>query len=246
MTTATNTALLGRESVAVFDEEVAHEPRSARLYSFFIAMYAALLVVSNIVAVKLASTPFGIVSASIICFPLTYAISNILTEVYGYALARRAVWVGFSCNLVAVMFVFLVGAMTPAPFWKDQSAYDAILGLSPRIVLWSFVAVLVGSFVNDFIVSRLKIVTEGKHMWGRFIGGTAVGEGLDSVLFYTGAFFGVLPFEAIIAGIGLQWGMKIVYQAVLTPLTYPIVNWMKELEGYDWYDHGADYNPFHM
>ena len=229
---------------AATSEQQGEAPSGRRLYPAIAAFYAAMLIVSNVVAVKLAVTPFGVVSASIICFPLTYAISDILTEVYGYALARRTVWLGFTCNLVAVIFFYLVGKMEPAAFWPDQPAYDAILGLVPRIVLASFLAVLAGSFLNDFVLSRLKVVTAGRFLWLRTIGSTAIGEGIDSLIFYTGAFYGILPNEALIGAIWLQWLLKTGYEVVMTPITYPLVAWMKRKEGYDWFDTRQDYNPF--
>lgn len=225
-------------------EGAGEAPRHQRLYPFIAAFYAAMLIVSNVVAVKLANTPFGVVSASIICFPLTYAISDILTEVYGYALARRTVWIGFFCNFVAVLFFTLVGRLEPAGFWTDQPAYDAILGLVPRITIASFTAVLAGSFLNDFVLSRLKVATAGRHLWLRTIGSTAIGEGIDSLIFYTGAFYGILPTDALIQAIWLQWLLKTGYEVIMTPVTYPLVAWMKRLEGYDWFDLHQNYNPF--
>src|ERR1700719_984834 len=183
------------------------------------------------------------VPAGIIIFPLSYLFGDVLTEVYGYRVARRVIWLGFACNLLTVIAIYVGGFATPAPFWKDQSAYNTILGFTPRLLLASFIAYLVGEFTNSFILAKLKIATRGRWLWTRTIGSTLVGEGLDTLIFISIAFWGIIPQQLILTTILTQWIFKVVYEVAATPFTYAIVGFLKRRENIDTYDYRTNFNP---
>ena len=206
-------------------------------------LFVTVLIISNIVAVKLVTIGPLVVTAAIVLFPISYIVADVLTEVYGYAVARRTIWIGFLCNLVAVLAIMLGGAIPPAPFWQDQSAYDAILGYSSRLLAASFIAYLGGEFLNAFVLAKLKLRTAGRHLWLRTIGSTILGQAVDSALFVTVAFAGVLPANALAVAVVSQWAAKVLYETVATPLTYLVVRFLKRSEGVDYYDRDTRFNP---
>ncbi len=206
-------------------------------------LFVTVLIISNIVAVKLVSIGPLVVTAAIVLFPISYIVADVLTEVYGYAVARRTIWIGFLCNLVAVLAIMLGGAIPPASFWDQQEAYQAILGYSGRLLVASFVAYLGGEFLNAFVLAKLKIRTAGRHLWLRTIGSTVVGQAVDSALFVTVAFVGVLPPDALLVAIGSQWAAKVLYETAATPLTYAVVRFLKRSEGVDHYDRDTRFHP---
>ncbi|MFN8533895.1 MAG: queuosine precursor transporter [Dehalococcoidia bacterium] len=219
-------------------------------YSFAFVVVACLFVASlitaNIAAVKLIAFGPLVMDAGNIIFPVSYIVGDVLTEVYGYSAARRVIWLGFLCNLLAVV-VFTIGRMLPAPdFWTAQSAYEAILGYAPRLLLASFVAYLIGQFANSFILARLKVLTDGRMLWTRTISSTAVGQGLDSTVFVLIAFAGEIPTEVLLITILTNWGFKTAYEALATPITYQVINRLKHLEGSDPFDRTTDFNPLSL
>jgi hypothetical protein len=206
-------------------------------------LFVTVLIISNIVAVKLVSIGPLVVTAAFVLFPLSYIVADVLTEVYGYAVARRTIWIGFLCNVVAVVAIVVGGLIPPASFWDQQAAYDAILGYSVRLLLASFVAYLCGEFLNAFVLAKLKLRTAGRHLWLRTIGSTVVGQAVDSVLFVVVAFGGVLPAEALVATMVSQWAIKVLYETAATPVTYLVVRFLKRSEGVDHYDRDTRFNP---
>jgi uncharacterized integral membrane protein (TIGR00697 family) len=207
------------------------------------ALFVTCLITANITAVKLiAAGPF-IVPAGIVIFPLSYLFGDVLTEVYGYAVTRRIIWLGFCCNLLAVAAIALAGAAPAAPFWHDQRAYDSILGATPRLLAASFLAYLAGEFCNSFVLAKLKILTKGRWLWSRTLGSTIVGQGIDSSIFVTVAFLGAMSGADLGITILSQWLLKSLYEAVATPLTYLIVNHLKRVEGLDTYDYDTNFSP---
>ncbi len=220
------------------------------------AFAVSVLIISNIVAIKpvsLFEMPFEflgsnlyVVSASVICFPLGYIISDVLTEVYGFRVARGVIWLGFACNLMVVIVIALVGAIPGAVFWGDQAQYETILGATSWILLGSFVAYLVGEFANAVVMVVLKNRTQGRMLWLRTISSTVVGQGIDSILFYSIAFgvSGIWGWEGAINGAILAWIAKTLYEIAATPLTYGVVNWLKRTEKMDIYDAPRSLNPF--
>jgi uncharacterized integral membrane protein (TIGR00697 family) len=206
----------------------------------------AVVLISNTVAQKIVPIgPFNL-NAAIFLFPLAYLISDILTEVYGYARARRVTWMMFVCLTLMVIFYELSVMMPSASFWNDQVAFAKILGNVPRIVIASMAAILVGDFVNCYIMSKMKIATKGKHLWLRTIASTFFGQGMDSLVFFTIAFVGVLPFGELINALLSGWLVKTAYEILLTPLTYVVVAKLKQAEGIDHYDYGLNYTPFSL
>ena len=220
------------------------------------AFAVSVLIISNIVAIKpvsLFEMPFEflgsnlyVVSASVICFPLGYIISDVLTEVYGFRVARGVIWLGFACNLMVVIVIAFVGAIPGAVFWGDQAQYETILGATSWILLGSFVAYLVGEFANAVVMVVLKNRTQGRMLWLRTISSTVVGQGIDSILFYSIAFgvSGIWGWEGAINGAILAWIAKTLYEIAATPLTYVVVNWLKRTEKMDIYDAPRSLNPF--
>ena len=205
------------------------------------ALFVTCLITANIIAVKLVVIFGHVLPAAIIIFPLSYIIGDILTEVYGYRQARAVIWLGFLCNLVAAAAIWVGGFMTPASFWGGQEAYDSILGYTPRLLMASFAAYLVGELANSTILAKMKIWTQGRWLWSRTISSTIVGQGLDSAVFITLAFAG--GEIALVRLILTQWTAKVIYEAAATPLTYLVVGWIKRREGLDHYDYDTSFNP---
>ena len=168
---------------------------------------------------------------------------DVLTEVYGYSQTRRVIWLGFFCNFIAVLAIWTGQIIPEASFWDGQAAYVRILGYTPRLLLSSFLAYLVGEFANSFVLAKLKILTRGRLLWLRTIGSTLIGQALDSVLFISLAFAGTIPLSALLTAIVTQWLVKSIYEAVVTPLTYVVVNFLKRKENLDVYDHDTKFNP---
>ncbi|MFH1647711.1 MAG: queuosine precursor transporter [Chloroflexota bacterium] len=207
-----------------------------------IAVFITCLITANIIAVKVISLgPFPL-PAAIFVFPLSYIFGDVLTEVYGYRVARRVIWLGFACNLVFVFFAWVGMKLPPASFWGGQAAYETILGYSGRLLGASFGGYLVGEFTNSFILARMKIMTRGRWLWSRTIGSTVVGQGLDTSVFITLAFIGTPSFSLLL--ILNHWLAKVAIEAIFTPATYAMVNWLKRREGIDTYDYETKYNPF--
>lgn len=207
------------------------------------ALFVTCLITANIIAVKILQFGIFVVPAGVVIFPLSYLFGDVLTEVYGYAITRRIIWLGFFCNLIAVLAIWLAGILPAAPFWHDQPAYTTILGFSARLLSASFVAYLVGEFTNSFILAKLKVATGGRWLWMRTIGSTLIGQGFDTIIFILVAFTGIIPTTALVQSILTQWVFKVLYEIVATPLTYAVVNFLKRREGLDTYDRTTDFNP---
>jgi uncharacterized integral membrane protein (TIGR00697 family) len=223
---------------------VQHESRFSSFFVAVVALFVTCLIISNVIAVKLAMVQGLVLPAGIIIFPVSYLLADVLTEVYGYRAARRVLWLGFFCNLLAVAAIWIGGLLPAAPFWDGQAAYDQILGATPRILLASFAAYLVGEFANTMIMSKLKVAMAGRHLWARAIASTLVGQGLDSMVFIAIAFSGMMPLPILLGTIVTQWLIKSAYEALATPLTYAMVGYLKRREGIDTYDRGISFNPF--
>jgi uncharacterized integral membrane protein (TIGR00697 family) len=226
--------------------------RPLRFYDFAMAAFVTILLLSNVIGAGKVATvtlplvgpwPFG---AGILFFPLSYLLGNVLTEVYGYARARRCIWVGTAALLFMVFMSFVVVALPPSPDWHGQPAYEQVFGQVPRIVFASIAAFWGGEFVNSFVLARMKVWTAGKYLWTRTIGSTIVGQGVDSLIFYPLAFWGVAGFshELVIKLLLTQWALKVSWETLLTPLTYLVVGGLKRTEGLDVYDEHTDFTPF--
>ena len=221
-----------------------------RYFDFVMAAFVTILLLSNVLgAGKVAvidlpgigTWPFG---AGILFFPVSYVIGDVLTEVYGYARARRCIWAGFAALLFMALMATVVVALPPSPDWQGQAAYEAVFGQVPRIVLASIVAFWAGEFANSYVLAKMKIWTAGRHLWTRTIGSTAVGQGIDSLIFYPLAFYGVWDNATLLVVLLTQFALKVAWEALLTPVTYAVVGWLKRREGIDVYDTGTDFTPF--
>ena len=206
------------------------------------AIFVTCLITANIVAVKVVSFGFVSLPAAIFIFPLSYIFGDVLTEVYGYHLARRVIWLGFLCNLIFVIFAWIGQILPPAQLWEEQEAYETILGYTPRLLAASFCGYLAGEFGNSFVLAKMKIMTKGRWLWMRTISSTMLGQGLDTVIFIIGAYIGAPFFTPIM--ILYHWVAKIGIEAVATPLTYTTVNFLKKKESVDTFDSDTNFNPF--
>lgn len=223
-----------------------------RYFDLIMAAFVAILLLSNIIG---ASKPSFVTlpggrewsfGAGVLFFPLSYIIGDVLTEVYGYAHARRVIWTGFAALIFMAFMAWVVVALPPAEGWPHQAAYEAVFGNSWRIVLASITAFWVGEFANSYVLARMKLWTRGKLLWTRTIGSTVVGQGLDSLIFYPLAFYGLAgwPPEQLAQVVVSQWLIKTAWEALLTPFTYATVNWLKRREGVEVFDTDTDFSPF--
>jgi uncharacterized integral membrane protein (TIGR00697 family) len=224
--------------------------RHSTWFVCIVAIFITCLITANITAVKLIIIGGQdddawrlLMPAGIVIFPISYICADVLTEVYGYRHMRRVIWLGFLCNLLTVVAIWVGQILPPAPFWDGQLAYERILGYTPRLLVSSFLAYLVGEFTNAFVLAKMKIVTKGRWLWMRTIGSTLVGQSLDSLVFVTLAFLGTIPLPHLATAILTQWLVKTGYEAVATPLTYVVVAYLKRQEGIDVYDHETRFNP---
>lgn len=219
-------------------------------FDYVMAAFVTVILLSNILgAGKVAVValpgigdwPFG---AGILFFPVSYVIGDVLTEVYGYARARRVIWAGFAALLFMAFMAWVVVALPPAASWQGQAAYESVFGQVPRIVFASIIAFWAGEFANSYVLARMKLLTQGRHLWTRTIGSTVVGQGIDSLIFYPLAFYGLWDNETLLIVLATQFALKVGWEVLLTPFTYAAVGWLKRREGVDVFDKGTDFNPF--
>jgi hypothetical protein len=231
-------------------EAGALEGKRLRYYDYCMAAFAVLLICANLIgAGKVATVDVPLIGAltfgaGILFFPLSYVLGDVLTEVYGYARARRVVWVGFVAGSFAAGMAAFIVWIPPAPDWEGQEALAAVFGQAPRIFAASILAYWAGEFANAYVLARMKVWTNGRHLWTRTIGSTAVGQGVDTVIFYPLAFWGVWEPELIATVMLTNYLLKVGWEAALTPVTYQVVGAMKRAEGVDVFDVGTDFTPF--
>ncbi len=216
------------------------------------AAFVAVILCSNLIGVHKVSVvqlPFYgeyIYGAGVLFFPISYLFGDILTEVYGYKRSRRVIWAGFGALIFGSLMAFVVtslpAARTMSP--EQQSAVNLIFGQTPRIVLASLLGFWTGEFVNSFVLAKLKLITAGRFLWVRTISSTILGEVADTLIFYPIAFYGVWSNEQIVSVMIGNYIIKVLWEAVATPFTYVIVNWLKKAEHEDYYDRDTDFNPF--
>jgi len=222
-----------------------------RYYEFVMAAFVTVLICSNLIGpakiVQFDWAPFAF-GAGVLFFPISYVFGDILTEVYGYARARRVIWAGFAGLAFASIMASVVVALPPAPFWENQKAYEIAFGTTWRIAAASMFAYFCGEFANSFVLAKLKILTAGKWLWTRTIGSTLVGEAVDSTLFYPLAFYdsGLIPNEILPAIMLAQFGLKVAVEVLFTPITYKVVAALKRAENEDHYDRGTNFTPFSL
>jgi uncharacterized PurR-regulated membrane protein YhhQ (DUF165 family) len=238
--------------------------RHFRYFDYAMVAFVAILLLSNLIgAAKLATVGGFTFGAGILFFPVSYVLGDVLTEVYGYANARRCVWAGFFALLFMAFMSYVVVAMPPSPSWGCassgdpaftklgldpgticQSTYVSVFGSTWRIVLASVIAFWAGEFVNAFVLAKLKILTQGKHLWTRTIGSTVFGQAVDSALFYPIAFLGTWETKDVLTVMLTNWVLKVTWEVVLTPVTYAVVGWLKNREGVDVFDTNTEFSPF--
>ena len=250
--------------------------RHFRYFDYVMAAFVAILLLSNLIGAAKLSTVAGFTfGAGILFFPVSYVLGDVLTEVYGYANARRCIWAGFAAMVFMAFMSWVVVAMPPDAGWWCTAAdekgwlrellghvqpteltkgvtdggicqltYQSVFGSTWRIVLASMLAFWAGEFVNSIVLAKMKVLTQGKMLWTRTIGSTVFGQAVDSAIFYPVAFLGVWKTEAVLTVMVTNWGLKVLWEALLTPVTYAVVGWIKAREGVDVYDEDTDFSPF--
>jgi queuosine precursor transporter len=219
--------------------------RHYRYYDFVMAAFVTVLLCANLIGAAKPATLFGLTfNAGVLFFPVSYIFGDILTEVYGYARARRVVWTGFAALAFASFMSWATLAFPPAAGWPHQAAYETVFGGTPRIVLASLIAYFSGEFCNSYVLAKLKLLTEGRLLWMRTIGSTIVGEAVDSLIFYPLAFLGVWPTELVVSVMITNYLLKVLWEAMMTPFTYRIVNFLKRAESVDYFDRNTNFTPF--
>ena len=219
--------------------------RRFRYFEYIMAAFVAILLLSNLIgASKLASVGGYTFGAGIMFFPISYVLGDVLTEVYGYAHARRCVWAGFAALVFMALMSWVVVGLPPAPGWTGQAAYESVFGNTWRIVAASVIAFWAGEFVNSFVLAKMKILTGGRKLWSRTIGSTVFGQAVDSALFYPIAFLGIWSNAQVIAVMVTNWLLKVLWEVLLTPVTYAVVGWLKAREGAEVFDNGTNFSPF--
>ncbi len=227
--------------------------RQYKYYDLLLGAYVCVLLCANLIGPAKVSTlqvpGLGGVTfvAGVLFFPFSYFFGDVLTEVYGYARDRRVVWSGFGALLFAAGMSAVVVHLPPADFWRDrQPAVEQVFGSTPRIIAGSIVAFWSGSFVNSYVLAKLKILTAGRWLWTRTIGSTLCGEAVDSVLFYTIAFGGVWTSAQLVQVTLTQYVLKSAWEVVMTPATYRLVGFLKRVENEDYYDRKTNFTPFSL
>jgi uncharacterized integral membrane protein (TIGR00697 family) len=221
--------------------------RTYRYYDLVMAAFVTVLLCANVIGASKLATVFGFTfGAGVLFFPISYVFGDILTEVYGYARARKVVWAGFGALLFASAMSAIVLAFPPAPGWPHQAAFETVFGGTPRIALASLVAYFAGEFTNSFVLAKMKVAMEGRHLYARTIGSTIAGEAVDSLIFYPLAFLGVWTPAQVLTVMLSNYAIKVAWEAVMTPFTYRIVGFLKRAENEDYYDRDTDFTPFSL
>jgi queuosine precursor transporter len=234
------------------DLPAANSGRNYRYYELVMVGFVAVYLCSNLIGpAKAAQLDLPIIGAftfgaGVLFFPLSYVFGDILTEVYGYARARKVIWAGFGAMAFAAIMATVVVNLPPAPGWPNQAAYETVFGQTPRIVAASMIAYFCGEFVNSYVLAKMKLAADGKRMSVRFVVSTIFGEGVDSLLFYPIAFYGIWGNDLLLKVMAAQWGLKVLVEIVMLPLTVKIVNVLKRAEQEDFYDRKTDFTPFSL
>jgi uncharacterized integral membrane protein (TIGR00697 family) len=225
------------------------EKRVYRYYDLVMAAFVTVLVCANVIGAAKRATLFGFTfGAGVLFFPISYVFGDVLTEVYGYARARKVVWAGFGALAFASFMSWAILAFPPAPGWPNQAAYETVFGGTPRIIFASLVAYFCGEFCNSYVLAKMKLLTQGRMLWMRTIGSTIVGEAVDSLVFYPAAFLGAPGWtqQQVMQVMLSNYLLKVGWEVVMTPFTYKIVNFLKRAESEDYYDRGTNFTPFSL
>lgn len=207
-------------------------------------LFCVCLITANVLETKqIAIGPLSI-TGGLLVFPLSYIINDTVCEVWGYAKAKLLIWMGFAMNFLFVFFGTVADVLPAAPYWKGEEGFHAVFGLAPRIAFASFMAFLVGSFINAYVMSRMKLRSRGRHFSLRAISSTVFGESADSLVFFPVAFWGVIPAGEMVPLILSQIILKTLYEVIALPVTIRVVRATKNIEGIDVYDEGVNYRPW--
>jgi uncharacterized integral membrane protein (TIGR00697 family) len=229
---------------------VSSSPQPRRAYKYYdlvMAAFVTVLLCANLIGASKVAQLWGMTfGAGVLFFPISYVFGDVLTEVYGYARARKVVWAGFGALAFASFMSWAVLAFPPAPGWPHQAAYETVFGGTPRIVLASLVAYFCGEFCNSFVLAKMKLRTSGRLLWTRTIGSTIVGEAVDSAVFYPLAFLGAWENQLVLQVMLTNYALKVVWEVVMTPVTYRVVNFLKRAEHEDYFDRTTDFTPFSL
>ncbi|MEO6596155.1 MAG: queuosine precursor transporter [Planctomycetota bacterium] len=221
--------------------------RTYKYYDLLLGAFVTILLCSNLIGAGKIATLGGFdFGAGILFFPLSYVFGDVLTEVYGYARSRRVVWAGFAALAFSSLMSAVVVALPPAAGYTGQLALAEVFGQAPRIALACLVAYFAGEFANSYVMARMKVRFEGKHLWLRTIGSTIVGEAIDSVLFYPIAFLGIWPTSLVLQVMAINYGLKVLWEVLWTPVTYRVVAFLKRAESEDYFDRDTDFSPFRL
>jgi uncharacterized integral membrane protein (TIGR00697 family) len=234
-------------SAPTIGRAAAHPHRSYRYYDLVMAAFVTVLVSANVIgAAKVAEIGGFTFGAGVLFFPISYVFGDVLTEVYGYARARKVVWAGFGALAFASFMSWAVLALPPARDWPHQAAYETVFAATPRIALASLVAYFCGEFCNSYVLAKMKVRTSGRLLWSRTIGSTIVGEAVDSAVFYPLAFLGAWETSQVVHVMLANYVLKVLWEAVMTPFTYRFVNFLKRAEAEDYFDRTTDFTPFSL
>lgn len=228
------------------DKEEKKIPKQYKYLGLITALYITFQLVSTVTAGKIVSVWIFSTSIAVLYFPVTFIISDILTEVYGYARARKILWTILLTSVVAGIIFAIAAAFPPAPGFDANDAYVRVLSQIPRILLASWLALFFGGISNDYVLAKMKVWTRGKHLWSRTIGSTVVGQAVDSILFFTIALYGIIPTNLLLMSMFTAWFLKVAIEVILTPVTYKVVSSLKKAEGEDHYDVDTNFNPFSL
>jgi len=221
--------------------------RTYRYYDLVMAAFVTVLLCADVIGAAKVARVWGLTfGAGVLFFPISYLFGDVLTEVYGYARARRVVWAGFAALGFASFMSWAILAFPPAPGWPHQAAYQTVFGATPRIVAASLTAYFCGEFCNSYVLAKMKLRTEGRWLWSRTIGSTIVGEAVDSAVFYPVAFLGVWSNALVVRVMLSNYVIKVLWEAVMTPFTYKVVNFLKRAEHEDYFDRDTDFTPFSL
>ncbi len=221
--------------------------RAYRYYDLVMAAFVTVLLCANLIGASKVAQIGGVTfGAGVLFFPISYVFGDVLTEVYGYARARKVVWAGFGALIFASFMTWAVLAFPPAPGWAHQAAFQTVFGSTPRIVLASLIAYFCGEFCNSYVLAKMKLLTRGRFLWMRTIGSTIAGEAVDSLIFYPLAFVGVWSNDLVAKVLVSNYLLKVGWEAVMTPVTYRVVNSLKRAEREDYYDRDTDFTPFSL
>jgi uncharacterized integral membrane protein (TIGR00697 family) len=219
--------------------------RVFKYYDLVMALFVTILLCSNVIGAAKVATVWGYTfGAGVLFFPISYIFNDVLTEVYGYARARKVVWAGFGAIIFASFMSWVIVTLPPAAGWNDQRAYETVFGQTPRIVFASLTAFFVGEFANSYVLAKMKVQTNGRHLWARTIGSTIVGEGIDSLVFYPAAFYGTWDNALLMQVMMSNYFIKVLWEALITPVTYQVVGFLKRAEQEDYFDKDTNFTPF--